>query len=163
MPEQVLEIRAIWSDVITPSEIEDFRYVVNTVFGPFCTMEYFRRKYIDNIYGPSLIYIVYSDGKPVGSFALWRNDIGGVKAYTSAETSVLPSCHVPGAFGAIIRAKSIFAKENDAVVFAFPNKNSFLGVERMGWNGMSNGFTDILFSLSSTRCPASTRTLHYGG
>lgn len=129
-----IEIRTIWSDVISPSEIEDFRYVVNTVFDPFCTMEYFHRKYFENIYGPSLIYIAYLDAKPVGAFALWRNDVGGRKAYCQAETCILDSCSVPGLFASIIRLKSIFATENNAMIFSFPNGNSFPGYKGMGWD-----------------------------
>lgn len=129
-----LEIRSIWSDVISPSEIEDFRYVVNTVFGPYCTMEYFCRKYIDNIYGPSLLYIAYLDGQPVGADALWRNDINGRKTYYSADTCVISSNNATMVFGAITKAKNEFATKNDAVLFTFPNQNSFPGFKGMGWD-----------------------------
>ncbi len=129
-----LEIRFIWSDVISPSEIEDFQYVTNTVFGPYCTMEYFRRKYIDNIYGPSLLYIAYLDDKPVGADALWRNDINGEKAYYSADTCIISSNNSMAVFGAITRAKNEFATKNGAMLFAFPNHNSFPGFKGMGWD-----------------------------
>ena len=129
-----LVVRVIWSDTITPTEIEDFRYVTSRVFGPYCTMDYFRRKYIDNIYGPSLLYIAYLDGQPVGADALWRNDINGERAYYSADTCVIHSCDAQSVFGAITRAKQEFATENDAILYAFPNQNSFTGFKGMGWN-----------------------------
>lgn len=84
-------IRTIWSEKITPQEKSDFRYVENEVFGDFCTEEFFKAKYEDNIYGSSVIVIAYLDGRHVGADALWRNDMGKTKAYQSADTCVLSS------------------------------------------------------------------------
>lgn len=134
MISKTFEIRTIWSEVISSSEIEDFRYVVNTVFGPFCTMEYFQRKYIDNIYGPSLFYIAYVDNQPVGVVVLWRNDIHGKATYCSVDGCVLPKYRGQGVFRAVIKAETKFSIEKNTTVFGFPNQNSFPGYEHLGWD-----------------------------
>lgn len=129
------KIKTVWTDKITDAEIEDFRYVVNTVFGGFCTEEYFRAKYLDNIYGPSLLIIAYLDGKPVGANSLWRNDIGGKEAYQSAETSVIHSVNSGGVFASMLLTMKRFASEKKGAPFvAFPNKNSFPGFQKLKWS-----------------------------
>lgn len=125
-------IKTIWSDIITPQEKRDFRYVENEVFGDFCTEFFFKAKYEDNIYGPSVIVIAYLDGRPVGADALWRNDIGKTKAYQSADTCVLSSCRGKGIFTKMVNAK-VAVVEEDSLIYGFPNTNSFPGFVKMGW------------------------------
>ena len=130
-----ISIKTIWSDKATNSEINDFRDVVNTVFGYFCTEEYFKRKYLDNIYGPSLLIIIYENDKPVGANALWRNDIDGKKAYYSAETSVKHSENKVIIFVVILKTMQEFLSEQkDVFLYTFPNRNSFPGFKRMKWH-----------------------------
>ena len=130
-----LEIKTIWSDKITQKETDDFRKVVNSVFGEFCSEKYFKAKYIDNIYGPSLLIIVYLDGQPVGTQCLWRNDIDGKKAYHSADTSVIKTCKVNGIFVAMLKIMIDFIEqEPDTLFYTFPNGNSFPSFKRMKWH-----------------------------
>jgi hypothetical protein len=130
-----ISIKTIWSDKATNSEINDFRDVVNTVFGYFCTEDYFKRKYLDNIYGPSLLIIVYENDKPVGANGLWRNDIDGKKAYHSVDTSVKQSDNKVIVFAIILKSMLEFLSEQkDSFLYAFPNSNSFSGFKKMKWN-----------------------------
>lgn len=129
------KIKTIWTNEITTAEIEDFRNVVNTVFGDFCTEEYFRVKYLENIYGPSLLIIVYMDGKPIGANSLWRNDICGREAYYSAETSVIQSANSIGVFASMIMTMSkLISKRKGIPLYTFPNSNSFPGFQKSKWN-----------------------------
>ena len=51
-----------WSDEVDDSFIEDFIATENAVFHGNYTTEQFKRKYIDNIYGKSVVEVVYLDG-----------------------------------------------------------------------------------------------------
>lgn len=128
-------IRTIWSNEITPEEIKDFRFVLNSVFNNnFCTEEYFKAKYLDNIYGPSLHFLAYSGNKPVGAMALWRNDIGGREAYQNADISVLQDFRKNGVFGSILKREEDFISTKKGILFyVFPNHNSFPSFVRAGW------------------------------
>ena len=130
-----IEIKSIWSDKITKNESEDFRRVVNTVFGDFCSEQYFNAKYIDNIYGPSLIIIAYQDGEPIGTHCLWRNDIDGKKAFHSADSCVIKSDKTNGLFGAMLKIMIDFMEQQPNTLFyTFPNANSFPAFKRMKWH-----------------------------
>lgn len=132
-----LAIRTVWSNEITPREAGDFRQVVNAVFGDFCTEDYFRAKYIDNPYGPSLLFLAYLDGRPVAAEGLWRNDIAGKEAYQSVDTCVLRDCPAKGLFGAMLKHKADFAaSRKDVLLYAFPNNSSLAGFVRTGWQSM---------------------------
>lgn len=126
--------KTVWTNEASTKDIEDFRYVVNTVFGPFCTEEYFRVKYIDNIYGPSLLIIVYVDDKPVGANSLWRNDINGERAYYSAETSVIKGDNTAFVFVTMLKKLLEFCKQENVLLYTFPNSNSFPGFKKMRWH-----------------------------
>ncbi len=129
-----LYIKTIWSDKASIKEIEDFCFVVNTVFDSFCTSEYFNRKYIDNIYGPSALFIAYVDDKAVGACSLWRNDLEGQEAYLAAEASVLTDYRGIGIYSAMLRARTDFAtKRNTPLIYTFPNENSFPRLLKKNW------------------------------
>ena len=85
-----------WSNQIDDKFLEDFLYIENAVFGGF-SKQLFENKYLNNIYGPSLITVAYMKGKPVGADSMIRNDINGV-AYQSADTCVLEDCRGKGVF-----------------------------------------------------------------
>jgi hypothetical protein len=120
-----------WIDKIDGKSIEDFLFVENAVFGGF-TRELFERKYIKNIYGPSLIIIAYLNGKPVAADAMIRNDINGV-AYQSADTCVLEDCRGKGVFSQM-KKREIEAIGDNYAFYGFPNGNSFSGFIKMGWD-----------------------------
>ena len=79
----VYDIR--WTNDLDEKFIADFLYVQNEVFG--CgTREEFKRQFEENIYGKSIVVVVYLDDKPVAARALWRNDIEGKEAYQPGST-----------------------------------------------------------------------------
>lgn len=119
-----------WIDNIDDKSIEDFLSVENAVFGGF-TRQLFETKYLNNIYGPSLITIAYLNGKPVAADSMIRNDIKGV-AYQSADTCVLEDCRGKGVFSQM-KKKEIEMIGGNITIFGFPNGNSFPGFVKMGW------------------------------
>lgn len=115
---------------IDDKSIEDFLSVENAVFGGF-TRQLFENKYLNNIYGPSLITIAYLNGKPVAADSMIRNDINGI-AYQSADTCVLEDCRGKGVFSQM-KKKEIEMIGDNTTIFGFPNGNSFPGFVKMGW------------------------------
>ena len=92
-----------WSDDLTEQFIKDFIFVQNQVLflGAF-TEAFFKKKYIDNLYGRSLIIVVYDNDQPIAAQVYWRNDLDGKLAYQSADSSVIKSYRKKGLFTKII-------------------------------------------------------------
>ena len=120
-----VEYKTYWSDEIPNQAIEDFLQVENAVlYHGNCTIEFFNRKFLQNIYGPSLILLAYIEGKPVGTHVAWRNDIGTRKAYQGTDSCVLPEYEGLMIFPEMLMlVKKKLGKENP--VYGFPNPNSF--------------------------------------
>ena len=112
--------------------VQDFLFVENTVFGLQLDYSYFKRKFEDNLYGPSIIVIAYLKDKPIAADALWRNDIDGKCAYQSTDTAVMSECRGRGVFKRLVEEK-LSLVEDDAIVYGFPNQNSYPGFIKMGW------------------------------
>lgn len=126
----VYDIR--WSDQLDEKYINDFLYVQHEVF--HCgSCEEFKRQFEDNIYGKSIIVVVYLDGNPVAARGLWRNDIEGREAYQPGSTCVLPICRGKGIFKTMTM-QAIARLSPSAIIYNFPNNNSFPGYMKMGWN-----------------------------
>ena len=81
-----------WSGELDDKFIDDFRSMCSTVFNYDFTIGEFNRKFVDNIYGKSLLVVVYVNGKPCAARALWRNDINGKEAYQPGDACVLDIC-----------------------------------------------------------------------
>ena len=125
-------IKSSWSSDIDSKLKEDFITLVNSVFGNFLTEELFKTKYVDNIYGPSLLTVAYVDGEPAGVDAMWRNDVCGMKAYQTVDTCVLEQYRGMGLFKRITHYEMDLLGE-DAWVYGYPNVNSYPGYVKMGW------------------------------
>lgn len=125
----VYDIR--WSDQLDEKFIYDFLYVQHEVFHSG-SREEFRRQFEDNIYGESIVVVVYIDGSPVAARGLWRNDIDGEEAYQPGSTCVLPICRGKGIFKEMTM-QAIAKLPNTACIYNFPNPNSFPGYIKMGW------------------------------
>ncbi len=121
-----------WSDTVDEKFIKDFIDTENAVFGEDYTEELFRRKYVDNIYGKSVVVVVYIDGKPEGARGLWRNDLSGMEAYQPGDTCVTEACRGKGIFSEMTK-KSVSMLPEEALIYNFPNGNSFPGYMKMGW------------------------------
>lgn len=125
----VYDIR--WTDELEEKFISDFLYVQQEVF--HCgSREEFKRQFEDNIYGTSIVVVVYLDDAPVAARGLWRNDIEGKEAYQPGSTCVLPICRGKGIFKEMTM-QAIAKLPDTAYIYNFPNPNSFPGYMKMGW------------------------------
>lgn len=99
----------------------DFLSVYNRVFDENEGLDFFARKFRDNIYGTSYIAMAYEGDTPCGVRTYWRMDIEGVEAYEICDVSVLPEYRRRGILGGMVKA----ASELDAhYQFSFPNPTS---------------------------------------
>lgn len=134
-----------WSSKLDEKFIGDFRAMCSTVFKYDFTFEEFKRKYLDNIYGDSLLVVVYMDSKPCAARALWRNDIDGKEAYQPGDTCVLDVCRGKGIFSQMTR-KAISMVPENAIIYNFPNQNSYPGYMKMGWTLLQDYHQKLLTS-----------------
>ncbi|MBR5246896.1 MAG: GNAT family N-acetyltransferase [Clostridia bacterium] len=122
-----------WSDEVDEKFIEDFIVVENEVFKNGYTKGLFKKKYIDNIYGKSVVEVVYIDDVPSAARGLWRNDIDGRESYQPGDTCVTEACRGKGVFTEMTK-RSVAMLPEDALVYNFPNQNSYPGYMKMGWH-----------------------------
>lgn len=111
---------------------KDFMDLANAVFGMFVTDDYYKSKFMDNIYGPSLVTVAYVDGHPAGADVMWRNDLAGEKAYQTVDTCVLERYRGMGLFRKITNYE-LGLLGSETFVYGFPNVNSYPGYVKMGW------------------------------
>ena len=120
-----------WSDNTDDNFINDYNLLQQTVFKNGYSKDLFKKKYLDNIYGQSIIIVVYSNDKPIGARAFWRNDINGSEAYQPGDVCVLKDYRGKGVFTEM--TKQAFAMlEKDAIIYTYPNENSFPAHIKMG-------------------------------
>jgi hypothetical protein len=120
------------SDQFDQKLYEDFISVLEKVYDMKVERAVIFRKYIDNIYGNSLLLVVYDDQLPVAIDAMWRNDLYGETAYQSCDTAILKEYRGRGIF----RNTTDILVGNlpeDSIIYGFPNGNSHLGYIKMGW------------------------------
>ena len=135
-----------WSNQVDEKFTEDFIKVVNDVFKNDYSKELFNKKYVDNIYGESVVEVVYIDGVPSAARGLWRNDIDGKQAYQPGDTCVTEACRGKGVFTEMTK-RSIALLPEDALIYNFPNQNSFPGYMKMGWR-LVNEYGFAIFKKS---------------
>ena len=136
-----------WTTSLDERFVEDYLYVQKEVFGVGLREE-FRRQFEENIYGPSVVVVVYLEGSPVASRALWRNDIEGQEAYQPGATCVMPICRGKGIFTEMTQ-KSIAMLPPSAIIYNFPNDNSYPGYIKMGWTLLHDYKLRIMWSVKS--------------
>lgn len=120
-----------WSDKADDKFINDYNLLQNAVFENGYNKELFKKKYLDNIYGPSIIIVVYGNDKPIAARAFWRNDIDGTEAYQPGDVCVLEECRGKGVFTEMTK-KAFSMLEKDAIIYTYPNSNSFPAHLKMG-------------------------------
>lgn len=143
--EIIYDIR--WSDTVDEKFISDYRYVCSTVFKCDFTRGQFDKKFIKNIYGPSVLVVVYIDDVPSAARALWRNDIEGEEAYQPGDTCVLENCRGKGVFSNMTK-KAIASLPKSAIIYNFPNPSSFPGYIKMGWTLVHDYSMSLLTNYS---------------
>lgn len=120
-----------WSDSLDEKFIVDYLSLQNEVFN--CgTREEFEKQFFQNIYGKSLLVVVYSGEEPVAARALWRNDVDGREAYQPGSVCVKKIYRGKGIF-TLMTQKAIALLPSDSVIYTFPNINSLSGYKKMGW------------------------------
>lgn len=122
-----------WSTDLDEKFKADFCQVERAVFHNDYSEAYLKKKFVDNIYGPSVLEVVYIDGVPSAARALWRNDIEGKEAYQPGDTCVMDNCRGKGVFTEMTK-RSISLLPEDAIIYNFPNHSSFPGYMKMGWS-----------------------------
>lgn len=133
-----------WSNETDDKFISDYNQVQNTVFQNGYNKELFKKKYLENIYGPSIIIVVYGNDKPIAARAFWRNDIDGTEAYQPGDVCVLEECRGKGVFTEMTK-KAFSMLEKEAIIYTYPNPNSFPAHLKMG-NKLVASYYPRLFS-----------------
>ena len=133
-----------WSNHADDKFISDYNLLQNTVFQNGYNEELFKKKYLENIYGPSIIIVVYNGDRPVGARAFWRNDIDGIEAYQPGDVCVLEECRGKGIFTEMTK-KAFSMLPEDATIYTFPNSNSFPAHLKMG-NKLQASYYPRLFT-----------------
>jgi len=113
-----------WTTDLSKLVIDDFREVLNTVlYEGRLTEEFFNRKFLKNIYGPSIIVVAYDGERPIGTQAILRNDVNNQVAYEAVDSAVLPEYQGLMLFPDMLRISKKEIKKYP--VYSFPNSNSF--------------------------------------
>lgn len=120
-----------WSNKVDDKFISDYNLLQETVFKNRYSKELFKKKYLDNIYGPSIIIVVYCNENPIGARAFWRNDIDGKEAYQPGDVCVLEEFRGNGVFTEMTK-KAFAMLQNNAIIYTYPNSNSFPAHLKMG-------------------------------
>ena len=121
-----------WTSEVDDQFMKDWTYVERSVFGKYSD-EYIKRKYFENIYGDSLLLVAYLDGKAIGAYAFWRNDVNGEKAFFSSDLCVMKEGRGKGVMTGMINV--IISKvPAGCLIFGSPNTQSYPGVKKMKWN-----------------------------
>lgn len=129
---QQVHLEYYWTDQPVPELKHAFMTLANTVFGDFVTERYYNAKFVENIYGPSLVTVAYVDGEAAGTDVMWRNDLDSTKAYQTVDTCVLEQFRGKGLFKKMT-CHELELLGNDTLVYGFPNVNSYPGYVKMGW------------------------------
>lgn len=139
-----VEIIVKWTNELTDEDICNFSSVFDGVYGNF-NREVFKKKYLHNIYGPSLIIEAFLLDKCVGIQAFLRNDLNGIKAYQSGDSAVLAECRGAGVFQKMVKA-GVEVIKNDAFIYGFPNMNSLPSFMRMNWKELYHFRYNVLLT-----------------
>ncbi len=127
-----IKLEEVWTSNLGNPKIISFVNTQESVFKNGYTVEKFKKKYLDNIYGESLIILAHVNDKCVGAMAFWRNDIEGKKAFQPCEMAVLCDYRGHGIFSKM-NNEGLNYLEKDALLYNFPNDNSLPFYTKSGW------------------------------
>ena len=127
-----ISLKVTWTNNLNKEEIKCFVDIQENVFKNGYSVEKFEKKYLDNIYGESLIILSYLDNVCVGAMAFWRNDIERMKAYQPCEMAVLNDARGYGVFSQM-NNEGLNYIEDDTLLYNFPNDNSLPFYKKIGW------------------------------
>jgi hypothetical protein len=127
-----MDIQILKTNKISKKQINDFIEVQKKVFNSNYEFEKFKCKYINNIFGSSILSITYINQRPIAARAFWRNDLSGKKAFQPCDTAVLKQYRGRGIFTKM-NQKILDFLEDKISIYNFPNDNSLPGYLKMGW------------------------------
>lgn len=137
----------VFSSEIDDQFKKDFIKVCREVFGKNAINEFlFNRKYIENIYGDSILVVVYSNGIPIAARAFWRNDIDGKRAYQPGDTCVTQQFRRRGIFAKMTNIALEMVKKED-IIYNFPNQNSYPQYIKLGWKNLMSYRPIVMTSI----------------
>ena len=140
-----LIVTARFTNELRPADIENYFSVYTNVYGTNDFLKQnFRKKYIENIYGPSLILFGFMNNKCVAIQAFLRNDLDGKLAYQSGDSATMDICRGKGVFTTLVK-KGLELLPTDAIIYGFPNENSLPIFQKMGWTIGQNRKSGFLF------------------
>lgn len=121
------------SSEINKEEIENYIITFNKIFHLNYNKEWFKWKYIDNIYGDSYIVMVYNnESEMIAIRGFWRNDIyDNMKSFQPVDTGVLKEYRRMGIFTQM--NKIVLQNIKNELVYNFPNHNSLPGYLKLEW------------------------------
>ncbi len=131
-----------FSSELSEKQIGDFIIIQCSVFPATpMTRADFQTKFLDNIYGDSIIVLIYDEaGVPAAARALWRNDICGRLAFQPSDTAVRKEHRRQGLFVTMTKA-ALEMVPDDALIYNFPNGNSYPQYMKLGWKNYKIQFT----------------------
>lgn len=139
-----------WTDNVPLSDkyIEDFLFILQITWSvedkEGLRLD-FENRYYRNIYGPSLLTMIYCDGKPASCGAMWRNDIGDRRAYQHIDTCTLEEFRGQGLFRkGTEKALELIGEET--LSYGFANPSSLAGYLKFGWDVLKMEKPKIMFS-----------------
>lgn len=141
-----IEYDCRWSNAVDDKFIDDYCYLQGAVFGNNYSRELFNKKFLKNIYGASILVVVYIGGERAAARAFWRNDVDEKEAYQPGDVCVIEKYRGQGIFTEMTN-KAIGMLPKDAVIYTFPNSNSFPGHIKMG-NKLLASYYPRLFSYT---------------
>ena len=143
-----------WSDEETSGFMEDFFFVLEQVWGSGFDRNSARSRYLDNIFGASLIVITYLDGSPCGTQAFWRNDIGKRIAYQADDGAVLKEARGRGLLQEMLK-RGVKILGEDVLLYSYTNNKSKPSFMKLGWDVISSQPLKPLITAKSflERCP----------
>jgi len=140
------ELKLCWSHDVSEKEINDFIEIMNNVFGYYMNKSLFEKKYLNNIYGSSILVLAYKEDKCVGARAFWRNDIENIKSFQPCDTAVLKEARGEGIFTKMT-LKALEEIGDDVLIYNFPNDNSIPGYLKLVGNYIQKNVTKFLIRL----------------
>lgn len=144
-----IEYRLKLSSDLSEEEIDDFLYLFNDVFDADHNKDWFKWKYIDNIYGDSYMVLAYSGENVAGVRSFWRNDIEGVVSYQPCDTAVHSDYRKRGIFSKM--TLKALDEVDGSMIYNYPNENSYPGYIKLGWQLKDYFYLKLVLNKSNLR------------
>lgn len=148
-----IKYQCIRTSEITDVEKDDFIDFSSKEFHVNFNSKWFNWKYLENIYGDSLIILAYDENKLVGIRSFWRNDVDGVLSYQACDTRVAEEYEDKG----ILEKMNELALENigPGFIYNYPEESELSRDLKLGWE--ENKYYYLEFVLNKSRLKNKTK------